>query len=56
MHVDDPTPHAHIDNAGMLRDIFAAMFPDLGDVQLERIRSAIRESYNRLGWGKEGTK
>ncbi len=53
MHVDDPTPHAHIDNAGMLRDIFAAMFPDLGDVQLERIRSAIRESYNRLGWGKE---
>ena len=53
MHVDDPTPHGHIDNAGMLRDIFAAMFPDLGDVQLERIRSAIRESYNRLGWGTE---
>ncbi len=49
----DPTPYAHIDNAGMLRDIFAAMFPDLGDVQLERIRSAIRESYNRLGWGKD---
>jgi DNA phosphorothioation-dependent restriction protein DptH len=51
MHVDEPTPHAHIDNAGMLRDIFGAMFPDLGDVQLERIRKSIRESYTRLGWG-----
>lgn len=53
MHVDQPTPHAHIDSAGNLRDIFAAMFPDLGDVQLERIRSAIRQSYTRLGWGGE---
>ena len=52
MHVDQQTPHAHIDNAGMLRDIFAAMFPDLGDVQLEKIRSAIRQSYTRLGWGE----
>ena len=52
MHVDQQTPHSHIDNAGMLRDIFAAMFPDLGDVQLEKIRSAIRQSYTRLGWGE----
>ena len=52
MHVDQQSPHSHIDNAGMLRDIFAAMFPDLGDVQLERIRSAIRQSYTRLGWGE----
>ena len=52
MHVDQQAPHAHIDNAGMLRDIFAAMFPDLGDVQLEKIRSAIRQSYTRLGWGQ----
>ena len=52
MHVDQRTSHAHIDNAGMLRDIFAAMFPDLGDVQLEKIRGAIRQSYTRLGWGE----
>ncbi len=52
MHVDQQSPHAHIDNAGMLRDIFAAMFPDLGDVQLDKIRSAIRQSYTRLGWGE----
>ena len=52
MHVEQQTPHAHIDNAGMLRDIFAAMFPDLGDVQLEKIRSAIRQTYTRLGWGE----
>lgn len=42
MHVEQQLPHAHIDNAKMLRDIFAAMFPDLGDEQLEKIRSAIR--------------
>lgn len=35
MHFKQQSPHAHIDNAGMLRDIFAAMFPDLGDGQLE---------------------
>jgi DNA phosphorothioation-dependent restriction protein DptH len=53
MHIDQPAPHAHIDSAGNLRDIFSAMFPDLGDVQLERVRSAIRQSYTRLGWGGE---
>ena len=52
MHVEQQTPHAQIDNAGMLRDIFAAMFPDLGDVQLEKIRSAIRQTYTRFGWGE----
>src|SRR5438093_3748424 len=40
------------DTLGMLRDIFAAMFPDLSDVQLEQIRSAIRQSYTRLEWGE----
>lgn len=51
MHLDDVTRTAHVDSAGMLRDVFAAMFPDLGDIQLERLRSAIRESYVRHGWG-----
>lgn len=30
MHVDDPTPHAHIDNAGRLRDVFAATCHESG--------------------------
>ena len=50
MHLDVVTRTAHVDSAGMLRDVFAAMFPDLGDVQLERLRSAIRETYVRHGW------
>ncbi|MEJ7593989.1 MAG: hypothetical protein WKF77_20815 [Planctomycetaceae bacterium] len=51
MHLDVVSRTAHVDSAGMLRDVFAAMFPDLGDIQLERLRSAIRESYVRHGWG-----
>ena len=51
MHIDTPSPTAHVDSAGMLRDVFAAMFPELGDIQLECVRRAIRESYVRHGWG-----
>ncbi len=42
---------AHIESAGQLRDIFAAIFPELGDLQLEQIRSAIKNSYLEQGWG-----
>ncbi|WP_145095303.1 ATP-binding protein [Rosistilla carotiformis] len=51
MHLDTVTRTSHVDSAGMLRDVFSAMFPDLGDIQLESLRSAIRESYVRHGWG-----
>lgn len=53
MHLDVVSRTAHVDSAGMLRDVFAAMFPDLGDIQLERLRGAIRESYFRHGWGSD---
>jgi DNA phosphorothioation-dependent restriction protein DptH len=53
MHLDVITRTAHVDSAGMLRDVFAAMFPDLGDIQLERLRIAIREAYVRHGWSSE---
>ncbi len=33
MHLDTVSRTAHVDSAGMLRDVFAAMFPDLGDIQ-----------------------
>ncbi len=35
---------AHVESAGQLRDIFAAIFPDLGDLQLEQLRGAIKAS------------
>jgi hypothetical protein len=53
MMVVNQTRTGFVDNAGMLRDIFAAIFPDLGDLQVERIRQAIKQSYTELGWGSE---
>jgi len=34
-----------MDNVARLRDIFATIFLDLGDVQLGRIREALKQSY-----------
>jgi DNA phosphorothioation-dependent restriction protein DptH len=41
---------AYLDVAGALRDIFVAIFPELGDIQGERIRKAIKESFVERGW------
>jgi DNA phosphorothioation-dependent restriction protein DptH len=43
-------PLAYMDNVAMLRDIFSTIFPDLGDVQLGRIREALKRSYSDGGW------
>jgi DNA phosphorothioation-dependent restriction protein DptH len=43
---------AYLDVAGSLRDIFVATFPVLGDLQSERIRRAIKDSFLEAGWGK----
>ncbi|MBK1629690.1 hypothetical protein CKO31_02835 [Thiohalocapsa halophila] len=50
MQVVGDSAVGHLDNAGMIRDIFAAIFPDLGDVQLGRLRDALKRSYLDLGW------
>lgn len=50
LQVVNTSPLAYIDNVAMLRDIFAAIFPDLGDVQLGRIREALKQSYTDQGW------
>lgn len=42
---------AHLDVAGAVRDIFVTIFPELGDIQGERIRRAIKDSFVELGWG-----
>ncbi|MBF0158320.1 MAG: hypothetical protein HQL58_02240 [Magnetococcales bacterium] len=47
-------PSAYLDNAALLRDNFAAIFPDLGDVQLGSIREALIKSYQDRGWTKKG--
>jgi hypothetical protein len=41
---------AFLDVAGALRDIFVAIFPELGDIQGERIRKAIKDSFVEKGW------
>ena len=46
---------AHLDVAGAMRDIFAAIYPELGDIQAERIRGAIKESFVEVGWGNANT-
>jgi DNA phosphorothioation-dependent restriction protein DptH len=51
LQIDSVSPLAHVDVASELRDIFAAIFPDLGDIQTEEIRQAIKQSYADLGWG-----
>ena len=48
--LDRSSPMAYLDVAGTLRDIFMAIFPELGDIQGERIRGAIRDSFVEAGW------
>ena len=52
LRIEKPAPFAQIERAGMLRDIFSAIFPDLGDIQLATIYDAIKTSYADRGWGK----
>ncbi|MBE7489048.1 ATP-binding protein [bacterium] len=46
---------AYLDVAGALRDIFVAIFPELGDIQGERIRKSIKESFIEAGWDDPNT-
>lgn len=55
MRVTHDGPLSHVESAGQLRDIFSAIFPDLGDLQLEQLRGAIKASYQELGWGNGST-
>lgn len=45
---------SHLDIAADLRDIFMAIFPELGDLQGERIRTAVKDSFVEAGWGPDG--
>lgn len=52
--MDLESPTAYLDVAGSLRDIFSAIFPELGDLQCESIRGAIKESFVETGWSASG--
>lgn len=41
---------AHVESAGQLRDIFYAVFPDLGELQREKLRESIKGAYEEAGW------
>ena len=48
--VDRQSRTAYLDVAGTLRDIFTAIYPELGDLQADRIRRAIKDSFIEAGW------
>jgi DNA helicase HerA-like ATPase len=48
--MDRESRMAYLDVAGALRDIFVAIFPELGDIQGERVRRAIKDSFIEKGW------
>ncbi|MDP2606045.1 MAG: hypothetical protein Q8S00_26180 [Deltaproteobacteria bacterium] len=53
--IDRKSRMAYLDVAGALRDIFVSIFPELGDIQGERIRRAIKDSFIENGWDDPNT-
>ena len=49
--IDRASQTAYLDVAGAVRDIFVAIYPELGDIQGETLRRAIKESFVEQGWG-----
>lgn len=45
---------AYIDTAGQMRDIFAAIYPDLGELQLATLYDGFKRAYEECGWDREG--
>jgi hypothetical protein len=50
MRITRSGPLAYVESAGLLRDTFSAIFTDLGDRQLEILRTAFKSSYEACGW------
>ena len=49
--VDRESRMAHLDVAGAIRDIFTAVYPELGDIQADHIRRSVKDSFIEVGWG-----
>ncbi len=56
MEVIATNPHAYVESVDMLRDVFSAIFPDLGEVQLGSLRKALKKSYEDRGWLNDGSR
>ena len=55
LQVPDRRAHRpYLEVAGMLRDIFLAIYPGLGDLQAEAVRSAVKDSFVEAGWAEPG--
>ena len=52
--IDRNSRMAHLDVAGAVRDIFAAIYPELGDIQADRVRRAVKDSFVERGWNEPG--
>lgn len=48
--LDRSAKWAHLDVVGAVGDIFGAIFPDLGEVQQQTLREAIKQSFKEAGW------
>ena len=53
--IDRKSRMAHLDIAGAMRDIFTAIYPEVGDIQANRIRKALKESFEEQGWGTDAS-
>jgi len=53
--IDRDSPLAYLDVAASLRDIFSAVYPELGDLQGDKIRTAIKQSFidEDPRWGQD---
>jgi hypothetical protein len=56
MEVRNDGDLGYIDSAGQLRDIFAAVHPDLGELQLATLYDAFKRTYEDNGWNRDGAK
>ncbi|MDD5177524.1 MAG: hypothetical protein PHQ05_13990 [Sterolibacterium sp.] len=56
MEVIATHPQAYVESVDMLRDVFSAIFPDLGEVQLGSLRKALKKSYEDQGWASDGSR
>ncbi|MBI4742105.1 MAG: ATP-binding protein, partial [Betaproteobacteria bacterium] len=56
MEVIAAHPQAYVESVDMLRDVFSAIFPDLGEVQLGGLRKALKKSYEDQGWSSDGSR
>ena len=55
-HVPDRNDRrAYLGIAGVLRDIFMAIYPNLGDLQGEAVRGAVKECFVEAGWSGHET-